>query len=81
MASVDYRREKIMNTEEIKAGNVVELLSTATYYDGRVIPMWVKQDKWIVKQVNGDRAVIDKNVGGTHSISSPVNVKNLVKTM
>ena len=66
-----------MSTQEIKAGDVVELLQTATYYDGRIIPAWVKKDKWIVLQIKGDRVVIDKNVSGTNSICSPVNVKNV----
>ena len=29
--------------DEIKAGDVVSLLPTATYYDGRIIPAWVKK--------------------------------------
>lgn len=62
---------------EIKVGSIVTLESTATYYDGRIIPSWVKKDKWYVAELHGDRAVIDGNVSGTHHIKSPVNIKNL----
>lgn len=66
-----------MDTEEIRPGDVVKLIPTATYYDGRIIPAWVKKERWIVSSVKGNRAVIDRNVGGTNAICSPVNVKNL----
>lgn len=65
--------------EEIKVGDIVELLKTATYYNGRIIPEWIKEDKWIVTNVCGDRVVIDKNVSKTRAICSPVNVRNVVK--
>lgn len=39
----------------LKAGDVVELTATATYYDGRIIPAWVKKEQWIVKRIDGDR--------------------------
>jgi hypothetical protein len=61
----------------IKKGDTVKLADNATYYDGKAIPAWIKGDKWIVASVSGDRAVIDKNVSGTNSICSPVNVKFL----
>lgn len=65
--------------ESIKAGDVVKLLSTATYYDGRIIPAWVKNKEWIVREVHGDRIVIDKSADGKNAICSPVHVKNVVK--
>ncbi|MCL1964727.1 MAG: phage tail tip lysozyme [Firmicutes bacterium] len=61
----------------VKKGDTVKLADNATYYDGKAIPAWVKADKWIVSSVSGDRAVIDKNLSGTNSINSPVNVKFL----
>jgi LysM repeat protein len=61
----------------IKAGDIVKLADNATYYTGKTIPDWVKNQNWIVKEVKGDRAVIDKNVSGTNAICSPVNVKFL----
>ncbi|MDE7434603.1 MAG: hypothetical protein K2N01_02090 [Lachnospiraceae bacterium] len=64
---------------DIRQGDIVELETTATYYDGRIIPAWVKADKWIVSGVNGDRVVINENVSGTHAIQSPVRMKYLRK--
>jgi len=61
----------------MKKGDVVKIAINATYYDGKVIPDWVKNQNWIISSVNGDRAVIDKNVSGTNSVSSPINTKFL----
>lgn len=63
----------------IEAGDVVSIRGNAVYYTGKAMPDWVKKDKWIVKSISGDRAVIDENTSGTHAISSPVNTKYLVK--
>lgn len=57
----------------IKEGNIVMLKPEATYYNGKEIPDWVKVQKWVVKSVSGDRAVIDLNENGTHAICSPVH--------
>lgn len=65
--------------EEIQEGDIVELEPTATYYDGRIIPAWVKEELWIVSSVKGDRVVINQNVSGTHAIQSPVRMKYLRK--
>lgn len=62
---------------QIKAGEVVSLSPDAVYYTGKEMPQWVLNDKWIVKSVDGDRAVLGKNASGTHEIKSPVNVKYL----
>lgn len=61
----------------IKKGDTVKLTADAIYYSGKAIPAWVKNDKWIVSEVKGDRAVIDKNVSGKNTICSPVNTKFL----
>lgn len=61
----------------IKAGDIVTLTADAVYYNGKAMPDWVKKDRWIVKSVSGDRAVIDKNAGGTNAICSPVNTAYL----
>lgn len=60
-----------------QAGDVVSLSQDAVYYTGKEMPDWVKNDRWIVKSVSGDRAVIDQNVSGSRAICSPVNVKYL----
>lgn len=64
-------------TSTIKANDTVNLADNATYYDGGSMPTWVKAQKWIVKEVKGDRAVIDKSVDGKNSINSAVNIKFL----
>ncbi len=61
-------------------GTIVTLTEDAVYYNGRVMPPWVKADRWIVKSVNGDRVIIDINERGNRAICSPVNIK-YVKTV
>lgn len=61
----------------MKSGDIVTLTENAVYYTGSAIPSWVKQDRWIVKSVSGDRVIIDKNVGGTRAINSPVGASYL----
>lgn len=64
-------------TMVIKKGSVVSLDVDAVYYNGKTIPSWVKAEKWIVKDVNGDRVVIDKSLSGKYSICSPVKAEYL----
>lgn len=64
-------------TSTVRVGDSVKISSDATYYSGKSIPGWVKNKTWIVLQVNGDRAVIDKSTDGQNSINSPINVKFL----
>ncbi len=61
----------------IRAGALVEICSAGVYYSGKGMPSWVKGDRWQIKSVNGDRAVLGKNQAGTHEINSPVHVKYL----
>ena len=61
----------------VKAGDTVKISSSATYYNGKAIPAWVKAKNWIVKEVNGDRAVIDKSADGKNAICSPINTQFL----
>lgn len=61
----------------VKKGDTVRILSGATYYNGKAVPNWVAAKQWIVREVSGDRAVIDKSVDGKNSICSPINVKFL----
>lgn len=69
--------QPIRQAEKIQPGDIVTLFPDAVYYTGAAMPDWVRKDKWIVKSVGGDRAVIGKNVSGSHEINSPVNVKYL----
>lgn len=64
-------------TSTVRVGDSVKISSNATYYSGKSIPGWVKNKAWIVSQVNGDRAVIDKSTDGKNAICSPINVKFL----
>lgn len=61
----------------IKAGDLVKIASNATYYSGKSVPSWVKNQNWYVSEVSGNRAVINKNEKGTNTINSPINVKYL----
>lgn len=63
---------------DIHEGDIVSLTADAVYYEGAKMPAWVKNDRWIVKSVDGERIVINKNVSGTSSIMSPVNIRYLV---
>ena len=47
------------------------------YYGGQTIPAWVKAKNWYVRQVNGNRVVIDKSEDGKNAICSPVNAADL----
>lgn len=64
-------------SSSVKVGDVVSLAAGATYYNGTAIPSWVAKKQWIVKEVNGDRAVIDKSSDGANSINSPISTKYL----
>jgi len=61
----------------IKEGDVVVLDKDAVYYSGKEIPDWVKNGNWTVKSLSDDRAVLGKDIEGTHEINSPVHVKYL----
>ena len=61
----------------LKVGSKVTIKAGATYYNGTAIPSWVMKLTWIVKQINGDRVVIDKSSDGKYSIMSPINKKYL----
>ena len=61
----------------IKEGDIVTLSAQAVYYSGKAMPDWVKNDRWIVKSVSEDRAILGRNAAGTNDINSPVNIKFL----
>lgn len=65
------------DTTPIKAGDTVSIADDATYYGGGAVPDWVRKKQWIVLEVDGDRAVIDKSVDGANAICSPINTKYL----
>ena len=63
--------------KKVTKGSLVKVASNAVWYNGTPVPDFVKKDKWYVVEVDGDRAVIDKNASGTNSICSPINIKYL----
>ena len=63
---------------KIEKGSKVKIKAGAKYYSGANIPGWVMSDIWIVLEVKGDRAVIDKNASGKNSIMSPIKVSDLI---
>ena len=77
--ATNAEEEKTTDTEAVKVGDMVSLTPDAVYYTGKAMPDWVKNDRWIVKTVSGDRVVIDRNTGGTRAICSPVNRKYIRK--
>lgn len=62
---------------KIKENDVVKVSKDAVYYSGSDVPDWVVEKKWIVREVAGDRAVIDKSTDGKNAICSAVNTKYL----
>ena len=77
-ASWSFDGGTIAPSTSVKVGDLVSIKAGATYYNGVAIPSWVMSDRWYIIQVNGDRAVLGKNAGGTHNIMSPINVNNLI---
>lgn len=73
----EWTKSTVVTGTAMGVGSLVSIASNATYYNGQRMPDWVKNDKWYIKQITGDRAVIDKNESGSHSINSPVNVAYL----
>lgn len=77
--SVEKKPDEIKGnlTKIVEAGDTVSICNNATYYNGSDVPNWVIRKKWIVKQVNGDRVVIDKSTDGRNAINSAINAKYL----
>lgn len=64
-------------TSNIKKNDIVKITSNAVYYSGKAVPAWVKNKTWVVKEVSGDRVVIDKSADGKNAINSPIKTKFL----
>ena len=65
-------------TSVARVGDTVTIKPGSKYYNGVSIPGWVMARQWIVSQVSGDRAVINKSPGSNYAINSPINVNNLI---
>ena len=67
-------------SEGIKVGDVVSIKSGAVWYDnGKTVPNWVLNLKWVVDEISGNRVVIDKSEDGKYSVNSPIDIKFLTK--
>jgi len=64
-------------TAEIHVGDLVKITGSNYYGGGKAIPGWVKNRKWVVYSVKGDRVVINKDEAGKSAIMSPVNADDL----
>lgn len=60
----------------IVVGSLVKITGSK-YYSGSTIPSWVKAKNWYVKEISGDRAVIDKSEDGKNAICSPIKVSDI----
>lgn len=61
----------------VKAGSIVKVNQGATWYNGASIASFVYNYNWIVLEVRGDRAVINKSTTGSFAIMSPISTSNL----
>lgn len=64
-------------SDEIKKGSKVKLSENAVIFDTRInFQKWVYNEKLIVKELDGERAVVSLQNGAT---VGAVHVKNLVR--
>lgn len=68
--------QQIENT--LRVGTLVSISADAVYYSGVTIPLWVKNEKWYISSISGDRAVVGYNEAKSMNIQSPINVKYLL---
>ena len=73
----EWTKSTVVTGTAMGVGSLVSISSNATYYNGQHMPDWVKNQRWYIRQITGDRAVIDQNEAHNHSICSPVNVAYL----
>lgn len=70
-------RKVVAKSSSITVGCLVKVSSGAKYYNGVTVPSWVISDTWKVIQLEDDRAVLGKNVSGTHNIQSAISTRYL----
>ncbi len=68
----------VSQSVQLQKGDLVSVVSDAVYYGGKSVPDWVKTQRWYIKELKGERAVIDMNEKGTKFICSPIHKKYLV---
>jgi len=64
-------------SHKISVGDTVSIARDAVYHNGSDVPNWVIKKQWIVKDVSGDRILINKSVDGKNAINSPIHSKYL----
>lgn len=69
--------QPVKQKQEVKKGDLVSIADNARWYNGALIPGWVKNNRWFVLEVNGDRAVLDKSEDGKSRIVSPIKIDYL----
>lgn len=69
--------KEAVEAAKVKDGDLVSVASDARYYTGKFMPTWVKNKRWYVASVSGDRAVLGKSEDGANNIQSAVHVKYL----
>lgn len=61
----------------VKAGSVVTVKNGAVWYNGVGIASFVFSRQWIVLEVRGNRAVLNRDTAGQFAIMSAIDVKYL----
>lgn len=61
----------------VRAGSIVTVKSGARWYNGVAIASFVFSRQWVVLEVTGDRAVLNRDTAGQFAIMSPIHVNNL----
>ena len=62
----------------IEVGSGVKVKAGSKTYSGVQIAKFVYNNTWFVKEVDGNRVVIDKDTSGKHSILTAIHKDNLI---
>lgn len=70
--------KKKTRSVSFKKGDVVTIANNATYYNStKAVPDWAVKTAWVIKDIVGNRVVIDKSADGKESINSAIHSKYL----
>lgn len=58
-------------------GDLVSITEDAVYWNGKLIPTWIKTQNWYIYSVEGNRAVVNFNETKVHTIMSAIDTKYL----
>lgn len=68
-------------SDTIKVGDLVSVKSGAVWYNGGTVPSWIRNVNWYVKELSGNRAVIDKSEnGGNYAVAVSSGLDRVVVT-